>query len=227
MLTKIRQRLTFANVISVIALFVALGGTSIAAVTLKRNAVKNRHIAKNAVTSPKVANGGLLAEDFAQGQLPAGPQGLQGERGLQGEQGPGAVRLRYVAPRGSFDYANLGTVGPWTVLARCSTGFDDDLTMLEVSLRGPGSAEVAGSRFTHSDAGVTAAPHAETRTPLEGPTQPFGQAVLRASSTSVPVRDAVDVEVQSATEGASLTLNGVADHGNTNCRLHGTGVPAS
>lgn len=60
-----RTRLTFANVVSVIALFVAMGGTSFAAVALSRNSVRSAHIkngqvkradlARNAVTSHKVA----------------------------------------------------------------------------------------------------------------------------------------------------------------------------
>ncbi len=78
-----------------LSLFLVLaGGTAWAATELDKNEVKSKHIgkgqvknadlAKDAVTSPKVANGSLLDEDFAAGQLPQGPQG---ERGLQGEQG--------------------------------------------------------------------------------------------------------------------------------------------
>ena len=52
MLSKLHDRLTFANVVSLLALFVALGGTSVAAVSLTRNSVKGRHIASNAVTAP-------------------------------------------------------------------------------------------------------------------------------------------------------------------------------
>jgi Collagen triple helix repeat (20 copies) len=94
MLTKVRNRLTYANVMATIAVFIALGGTSIAAVSLKRNSVKGKHIAANAVTSPKVADGSLLARDFAGGQLPQGDQGLQGPKGDEGAPGrpgePGA-----------------------------------------------------------------------------------------------------------------------------------------
>ena len=88
-----RHRPSHATVVAYLALFVALGGTSYAAVTLERNSVKGMHIARNAVTSPKVKDRSLLARDFAAGQLPAGPQGPagvqgpRGERGLQGEQG--------------------------------------------------------------------------------------------------------------------------------------------
>jgi hypothetical protein len=102
MLAKLRNRLTFANVVSVIALFVALGGSSVAAVSLKRNAVKNRHIAKNAVTAPKVKNASLLSEDFAPGQLPAGPQGERGQDGQNGAPGS-AVAYARVNADGTLD----------------------------------------------------------------------------------------------------------------------------
>jgi hypothetical protein len=83
MLSKPRNyRPSHTTVVAYLALFVALGGSSYAAVTLKRNAVKNRHIAKNAVTAPKVKNASLLAQDFAPGQL---PKGDKGEPGAQGE----------------------------------------------------------------------------------------------------------------------------------------------
>ena len=53
-----------------LALFVALGGTSYAAVKLSRGSVKQQHIARGAVTSPKVKDRSLLARDFRPGQLP-------------------------------------------------------------------------------------------------------------------------------------------------------------
>jgi hypothetical protein len=92
-----RAKLSFANVMSVIAVFIALGSGAFAAIQIEKNSIKSRHIkdggvkskdlAENAVVSPKVANGSLLREDFAAGQLPQGEQGEQGEHGEQGEQG--------------------------------------------------------------------------------------------------------------------------------------------
>lgn len=95
-MAAIRSHLTFANVMSAFAVFIALGGGAYAAVKansvgskqLKTNAVKNSDLAANAVTSPKVANGSLLGEDFAAGQIPSGAQGLQGAQGATGPQGP-------------------------------------------------------------------------------------------------------------------------------------------
>src|SRR5918999_251074 len=49
MFERIHRGISFANVVSLIALFVALGGGAYAAVKLKRNAVKSKHIAAEAV----------------------------------------------------------------------------------------------------------------------------------------------------------------------------------
>lgn len=95
------RKLTYSNVVSSLALFLALGGGAYAAATLPRNSVGTAQIKRNAVTaaklkrnsvdSSKVANGKLLAADFAPGQLPAGPKGDPGPRGAQGDPGqPGA-----------------------------------------------------------------------------------------------------------------------------------------
>jgi len=105
---RIRRSLTYANVMATVAVFFALGGSSYAAVTLSKNSVKSKHIAKgqvkrsdigkNAVTSVKVKDFSLLANDFAAGQLPAGtqgpagPQGPKGDKGDKGDEGdPGPV----------------------------------------------------------------------------------------------------------------------------------------
>jgi hypothetical protein len=69
------------------ALFIALGGTSYAAVKLPKNSVGASQIKTNAVGSSEVKNGALTRSDFKASDLPQGPQGLQGARGLQGVQG--------------------------------------------------------------------------------------------------------------------------------------------
>jgi hypothetical protein len=109
-LAKLRSRLTYANVMATIAVFVALGGSSYAAVTLTRSSVKGKHIAKNAVTSPKVKNGSLRRTDFRAGVLSPGPRGAEGPRGEQGPKGDqgaagSAVAYGYVRADGTFDPA--------------------------------------------------------------------------------------------------------------------------
>lgn len=81
------SRLTYANVMSTIAVFVALGGGAYAAVKLPKNSVGAKQIRKNAVTSAKVKNGSLTKSDFKKGSIPAGPQGLQGPQGVPGQPG--------------------------------------------------------------------------------------------------------------------------------------------
>jgi hypothetical protein len=87
----IRRHLSFANAISVIALFVALGGTSyavakntIGAKQIKKDAVRASEIKSRAVGTSEVRNAALLAEDFKAGQLPAGAKGDKGDPGTFG-----------------------------------------------------------------------------------------------------------------------------------------------
>jgi hypothetical protein len=79
-----RSHLSFANLVSLMALFVALGGTTYAAVTLPKNSVGSKQIKKravrakhintnavsprkiqgNAVSSPKIADGTVFSADL-------------------------------------------------------------------------------------------------------------------------------------------------------------------
>ncbi|HEV2790975.1 MAG TPA: hypothetical protein VGV69_06715 [Solirubrobacterales bacterium] len=99
---QIHKRLTYANVMSSIAVFFVLGGgAAFAAIQLEKNSVGTKQLKKNAVVSSKVKNGSLKAADFAAGQLPAGAPGPQG---LQGKQGPpGLSGLEVVKGSTEFD----------------------------------------------------------------------------------------------------------------------------
>ena len=103
------RRLSYANVISSLALFVALGGVSWAAATLPANSVGKRQLRDNAVTGEKVANGSLRAADFTRGALPAGPQGPAGPAGASGAAGPQGERG---APGAKGDKGDRGEQGP-------------------------------------------------------------------------------------------------------------------
>jgi len=76
-----------STVVAYVALFIALGGTSYAAVKLPKNSVGGTQIKANAVTSGKVKNGSLRKADFKASDLPVGPAGAQGAQGLQGPKG--------------------------------------------------------------------------------------------------------------------------------------------
>jgi hypothetical protein len=79
MFRSLRGRISYANVIATIALFVALGGSSYAALQLprnsvgpkqlKRNAVTATKIKRNAVTTAKVKNNAVTGEKINEGTL--------------------------------------------------------------------------------------------------------------------------------------------------------------
>jgi hypothetical protein len=73
-----RPRLTYANVMSTIAVFIALGGTSYA---VARNSIGTAQLKNNAVTSAKIKNRTVATRD-----LTPGARGSQ--RGPRGPQGP-------------------------------------------------------------------------------------------------------------------------------------------
>jgi hypothetical protein len=82
--------------LALLALFVALGGTSYAAFQLPRNSVGTAQLKRGAVVASKVKPHSLLAFDFRSGQLPAGARGPEGPQGPQGNPGaagtPGTAR---------------------------------------------------------------------------------------------------------------------------------------
>jgi hypothetical protein len=84
---RLRKQMSYANVMSSIAVFVVLGGGAYAAATLPTNSVGSKQIKANAVTSSKVKNGSLLSSDFKPGQLVAGVRGSAGPAGAAGATG--------------------------------------------------------------------------------------------------------------------------------------------
>ncbi len=62
-----KRHLSVANVLSCLALFMAVSGVAYAAIG--KNAVKARNIAKGAVTNPKLKNGAVTAKKLANGSV--------------------------------------------------------------------------------------------------------------------------------------------------------------
>jgi hypothetical protein len=87
-MTRIARHLSYANVTASLALFVALGGISWAAVALPRNSVGAKQIKTNAVGSAEVKDRALRRRDFASGTLLQGLQGIPGPAGPAGPAGP-------------------------------------------------------------------------------------------------------------------------------------------
>jgi hypothetical protein len=98
----LRARLTYANLMSSVAVFIALGGVSYAALQIPNNSVGTKQIKNRAVTKPKL-DPHLLASLAGK----TGPQGLpsaQGLKGNTGAQGQAGVSGQGGAPGPSDTY---------------------------------------------------------------------------------------------------------------------------
>jgi hypothetical protein len=125
----------YANVTATMALVLALGGTSYAAIKLPANSV----------TTKTVKDRSLLSKDFKRGQIPAGKQGAAGPAGPQGVPGAagaaGAAAGAYKAtqagpaftPNASQPVDSLGLPGGgnWVVTVKfiaTNTGADGSIS---------------------------------------------------------------------------------------------------
>jgi hypothetical protein len=128
---------TYAGVTATLALFIALGGSSYAALSISGSDVRNGTLTsadvKNgaltgtdvkggSLTGSDIKNASLGAADFKAGELPAGPAGPAGPTGPTGAPGvkgdPGATNI--VTRREDFTVANGG--GTATGTAECLPG---------------------------------------------------------------------------------------------------------
>ena len=99
-----------------IALFVAMGGTSVAAdavssaaklITgkqIKNNSVASGDLKNNSITATDIKDNSLLAQDFAPGQLPQGQKGDRGDRGPEGPPNPNAQDSDRLDGRDASDF---------------------------------------------------------------------------------------------------------------------------
>lgn len=68
---QIRKRLTYANVMSSIAVFLILGGATAIAAGLAKNSVGSKQLKKNAVTTAKIKNNAVTTEKIKDGAVTA------------------------------------------------------------------------------------------------------------------------------------------------------------
>src|SRR4051794_12093839 len=107
--------------VACVALAVALGGTSYAAIKIPRNSVGTKQLRNSAVTSAKVKNSSLRIADFSSSQRtglvgpigpvgPPGPTGATGAAGAAGAAGS-ALAFAHVNNQGTLDSARSKNVG--------------------------------------------------------------------------------------------------------------------
>jgi hypothetical protein len=115
--SNLRAKLTFANVMSVIAVFIALGGVGYAAVKLPKNSVGPKQIRNGAVNEAKLSASAKASLTGAKGD-----QGPQGPTGPKGPAGPGARSFATTLSQGTTLAAIATTSNGLTVQASCLTG---------------------------------------------------------------------------------------------------------
>jgi hypothetical protein len=141
------------NLVAYLALFVALGGTSYAAVSLPRNSVGSKQIRSNAVSSTKVKNRSLAESDFSRAAIAAlsgkpGPPGATGALGAGGPQGP------------KGDKGDTGDTGPtFTGWSRSTTSpsIGTDTTVTDLAGNGSGTLSLPSQSRVYLSAAVDVA----------------------------------------------------------------------
>ncbi len=234
MRSKVRSRLTYANVMATIAVFVALGGSSYAAVVI----VTGKNVRNSSLTGKDVKDRSLLSRDFKAGQLPRGAPGPKGDAGAKGDacsaadpacrgpqgdtgvQGPGAKAIAWTASPYIYGHP-LATVGPWAISADCD-GQGGTGVYLYVS--GPGSvgyqvvrstSDVATAEAKAKTAAIPGTLYVEDfsgSSPTGGNRQAAGTLMLHSGNTVAQVE--LHIRADQAPEPDV-------------CSVHGTAIPAS
>ncbi|HEY1286639.1 MAG TPA: hypothetical protein VGF04_11170 [Solirubrobacterales bacterium] len=138
---KLRDRLTYSNVLSTICLFLLLGGGgafaashlrkgSVGTKQLKKNAVTKAKIRKNAVTTAKIKAGAVTGSKIANGSIKGGDIDLATLGTV-----PNAVAANGQTPTKIFKTFNDGeggivaTIAGFTMAATCNGESDVDVTL--------------------------------------------------------------------------------------------------
>ncbi|HEY0318370.1 MAG TPA: hypothetical protein VGC49_08755 [Solirubrobacterales bacterium] len=174
---QIRKRLTYANVMSSIAVFLVLGGASalaasqlgkssvgtkqlkqnaVTAVKIKKNAVTSAKIKKNAVTGAKVKNGSLSGADIDLNSLGTVPSAANANSANSANSLVGRIPVSLFTSAGTRDIA---TVGAFNIKAECvinNAGQDEGRFLLFTSVNGAAMDDNNGDEWTPFNVGDTA-----------------------------------------------------------------------
>ena len=224
---KLRSHPTYANVMATLAVFIALGGTSAAAVII----TSNSQVAQNTISGhkspsgkhPNLIAGSVNGQDVADNTL--GGADIN-EATLTGD----VRRLDWSAsPFGSPPPTTIATVGPYVIKGHCTSQAGEVKTRLLVN--GPAStADVMYSRTQNdvtdlgtSSSGLLTSANADTEVVgfTSGPGSPFPGNYRRAAGT---------VMLRSRSTLVQVDFNAVADFRSNfpeTCFIYGTATRAT
>jgi hypothetical protein len=152
-LARLRSRLSYANITATLALFIALGGTGYAAITLPRNSVGAKQIRSKAVRSSEIRNRAVKLRDIAR---PA-RNSLRGQQGPPGPAGAPAV-TEHVQVNSGGGATGTGRVTHTTEDGLYSVTFNRDVAGCAyaatlAAVPGGGVPEPSAGRITVASAG--------------------------------------------------------------------------
>ena len=170
MLIKVRSHVSFANVVAMVALFVALSGTSYAvskvgAKDIRKNAVRSKHIKRNQVTSSDIRNRTIRAGDLAPGLIGTTLQSSAGQaRRDAGPTGVGpsqnytpVATLGGLQPGSYVLFAKTNQSASEFTEGRCRLSAEGDYDDSNRGLRPQGTPEAHSLMLVHSFGGPGAA----------------------------------------------------------------------
>jgi hypothetical protein len=130
---RVRSRLSYANAMSTIAVFVALGGTSYAAITLPRDSVGKQQIKSGAVTADELRRGAVGSRALKNRSITLvdlsrrATRSLAGAPGPAGPPGPPGVTFRAVVGSDGGLVAGNAETSQSEVPNKRHIGFDREL----------------------------------------------------------------------------------------------------
>jgi hypothetical protein len=153
-----RFRLTYANVIATIALFIALGGTSVAA---KKLVITGKNIKNNTVTSADIKNYSLRAKDLKKGLLkssnatPLASAAFQASRdagpsGVAPSQNYTGVATLQIAPGAYVIFAKIDLQSDQQDSSRCRLTAEASIDESNRGLRANGTGEAHNLQLAHT-----------------------------------------------------------------------------
>jgi len=198
-LMRARGRLSFANVTSCIALFVALGGTSYAAIALPRNSVGSWQIRTHAVEKSEIDRGAV-------GRWEILPNGVDRSEIRRDAVGPSEVRGNAVSSdeiaNGTLQAEDLSTAGKTALAALNGVSFRTSSTAAGKAVGGNAKAiaHTVGSGIYTVDLGqdVSACQYAATIGAVKNGTAIEPPAADAARATASPSADGTKVAVTTA-----------------------------
>lgn len=107
--SRLRTKLTYANVMATIAVFIALGGTGYAATQLPRNSVGTKQIRTGGVGASELRSSAVTSRDIRNGTISTRDMSASARRSLTGPAGPAGP----IGPAGSAtDYRAIVVGAP-------------------------------------------------------------------------------------------------------------------